>query len=116
MNVHAIDTRINELILSGKALDAFDEFYADDVVMQENSDAPFVGKVLNRQREFEFFGSIEEFFGATLLASAVNGDTTFSQWSWDLSLKGIGRIEMNQVAVRTFKGGKVAHERFYYSK
>lgn len=116
MNVHAIDTRINELILSGKAIDAFDEFYADDVVMQENSDAPFVGKALNRKRELEFFGSIEEFFGATLLASAVNGDTTFSQWSWDLSLKGMGRIEMNQVAVRTFKDGKVAHERFYYSK
>ncbi|PKN58924.1 MAG: polyketide cyclase [Deltaproteobacteria bacterium HGW-Deltaproteobacteria-14] len=116
MNVQTIDTRVNELILSGKAIEAFDEFYADDVVMQENSEAPFVGKALNRKRELEFFGSIEEFFGATLVASAVNGDTSLSQWSWDLSFVGVGRVEMNQVAVRTWKDGKIVHERFFYAK
>ena len=116
MDVQSADARVNQLILNGEALAAFDEFYADDVVMQENSDPPFVGKAVNRARELEFFGSIEAFHGATLVAGAVNGATAFSQWSWDLTLKGVGRIAMNQVAVRTWKDGKVANERFYYSK
>jgi len=116
MSIQAADARVNEMILSGQALEAFDEFYADDVVMQENSDPVCEGKAANRQRELDFFGSIETFHGAELLASAVDGDVAFSQWSWDLTFKGGFHVIMNQVAVRTWKDGKVASERFYYAK
>jgi hypothetical protein len=32
----------------------------------------------------------------------------------DVTLKGAGRIKMNQVAVRRWKNGKIVHERFYH--
>jgi hypothetical protein len=32
----------------------------------------------------------------------------------DVSFKGGNRVQMRQVAVRTWKDGKVVHERFYY--
>lgn len=48
--------------------------------MQENSDPPFEGKAVNRKGEEEFFGSIGEFHGAKLLASATAGDTSFGLW------------------------------------
>jgi len=32
----------------------------------------------------------------------------------DVTLKGVGRIHMLQVAVRRWKGGKIVHERFYH--
>lgn len=116
MDVAKLDARLNQLINEGKALDGFEEFYADDVVMQENSDDPFVGKELNRKREHEFFGSIESFNSGEMLASAVNGDTSFAQWSWDVTFKGGHRVVLNQVSVRTWKDGKVVFERFYYNK
>ncbi|MCB9737349.1 MAG: nuclear transport factor 2 family protein [Deltaproteobacteria bacterium] len=114
MSTNQHDAKVNEMILSGQAMAAFEEFYADGVVMQENDDEPCVGKDANRKREEQFFGSVEAFHGAELQASAVSGDTAFSQWSWDLTFKGAGRVQMNQVAVRTWKDGKVVKERFYY--
>jgi ketosteroid isomerase-like protein len=111
-----LDNQLNQDILAGKALEAFEANYADDVVMQENSDEPRRGKEANREVEMQFFSSVEEFHGAKLLASAVNGDVTFSQWEWDLTFKGAPRVQMNQVAVRHWKDGKVSSERFYYTK
>lgn len=113
-NIQELDTRLNDAILSGKALEAFDELYADDVVMQENTDPPYVGKPYNRQREIEFFASVEQFHDGRVLASATSGDVSFSEWEMDVTLKGVGRIKMNQVAVRRWKTGKVIHERFYH--
>lgn len=113
-NIQELDRKLNDAILSGKALEAFDELYADDVVMQENSDAPFVGKDLNRKREIEFFATVEQWHDGRVLASAVNGDVSFSEWEMDITLQGVGRIKMSQVAVRRWKTGKIVHERFYH--
>ena len=110
-----LDKELNEAILAGKALDAFEKFYADDVVMIE-PDAEHRGKDVNRKREQEFFASVEDFHGAELLSSGVSGDTSFSEWKWDVTLRGIGRIRLEQVAVRTWREGRVARERFYYNK
>jgi ketosteroid isomerase-like protein len=114
--VSALDTELNQSILSGKVMEAFEKFYAHDCVMQENSEAPRVGKDVNREFEKAFMDSVQEFHGASLLGSAVNGDRTYSEWEYDITFKGGKRMKMNQVAVRRWKNGQVAHERFYYSK
>lgn len=112
----ALDKQLNEMILTGKALEGFEKFYADDVVMQENSEEPRVGKDLNRKFEEEFFASLAEWHDGQLVASAVNGDTTFSQWYMDVSFKNGFRYKASQVAVRKWKDGKIVHERFFYHK
>lgn len=111
-----LNKKLDDMVLSGKALEAFDELYAEDVVMQENSDAPFVGKALNRQREIDFFSSVAEFHGAQVLSSATDGDVSFSEWEMDLTFKNGYRAKLSQVAVRRWKNGQIAHERFYYQK
>lgn len=115
-DIQALDHDLNEKILTGKALEGFEKYYADDVTMQENADAPFVGKDLNRQREIDFFSSIAEFHSGKLEASAVSGDTTFGQWAMDITFKNGYRAAMNQIAVRKWKDGKIVHERFFYNK
>lgn len=116
MNTAALDQKVNEAILTGKAMEAFEAYYADDVVMQENTDEPRVGKEANRKAEIEFFSSIETFHEGKLLSSAVNGDVTFGEWFMDITFKNGPRAKMSQVAVRRWKDGKIAHERFYYHK
>jgi ketosteroid isomerase-like protein len=115
-NVKTLDDQLNQQILAGDILGAFDKFYADDVVMQENLEEPRVSKAVNRKFEQAFLDSVEQFHGAKLLGSAVNGDLTYSEWEFDVTYKGAGRIKGAQVAVRHWKNGKVAHERFYYQK
>jgi len=114
--VAALDQALNEAILSGKALEAFEQYYADDVVMQENSDEPRVGKEVNRKAEVDFFSSLAEFHEGKLVSGAVNGDVTFGEWFMDVTFKNGHRMKLAQVAVRRWKDGKVAHERFFYSK
>jgi hypothetical protein len=111
-----LDRQLNETILKGDILGAFDRFYADHVVMQENLTDPFVGKAVNRKREEDFLSSVEAFHSAALLSSAVNGDVTFGEWEVDATYKGAGRFKLTQTAVRRWKNGHVVHERFYYSK
>ena len=115
MSIEQLDQELNSMILSGKALEGFERFYADDVVMQENSLEPFVGKDFNRKREIEFFSSIEAWHGGACTASAVNGDVSLSEWTMDITIKGMGRVQMAQAAVRRWKDGKIVHERFYHS-
>jgi ketosteroid isomerase-like protein len=115
-SVAELDRQLNEQILQGDILGAFDKYYADDVVMQENSEAPRAGKATNRKFEEDFVASVEQFHGAANPRSAVNGDVAFSEWEFDATFKGGTRVKLAQVAVRRWKNGKVAHERFYYSK
>jgi ketosteroid isomerase-like protein len=113
-NIAALDKKLNDAVLSGKAMEAFEELYDDNVVMQENSDPEFRGKDLNRKREQDFFQSVEAWHDGKVLASAADGDVSFSEWEMEVSIKGVGRIKLAQVAVRRWKNGKIVHERFYH--
>jgi hypothetical protein len=113
-NIAELEQQLNNAVLNGKAMEAFEELYDDSVVMQENSEPENRGKDFNRKREQEFFASVEAWHGGQVLAWAVNGDVSFSEWQMDVSLKGVGRVSMVQVAVRRWKNGKVVHERFYH--
>lgn len=114
--VAELNKKLDDAVLAGKALEAFDEMYDGNVVMQENSDEPFAGKELNRKREIEFFSSVKEIHSAAVLSSAAEGDVSFSEWTMDITFQNGYRATLNQVAVRRWKDGKLVHERFYYQK
>lgn len=114
MSIQAIHDKINEGILTGKMMEVFEELYSDDVTMQENTDAPCVTKDANRQREQGMVSAVEAWHGSKLLSSAVAGDTSFSEWEFDVTYKGAPRMTMAQVSVRTWRDGKVVRERFYH--
>jgi len=112
-NIALLDAELNDMIRQGKALEAFEKFYAENVVMMEN-DESFEGKEANRTREQKFFGNIAEVHSAGISATAVNGNTSFCEQHFDATFKDGKRIRMEEVAVRTWKDGKVVKERFYY--
>jgi ketosteroid isomerase-like protein len=114
MNIAELDQKLNQAILTGRALEAFDELYAGEVVMQENSNEPFRGKAFNRQREVDFFASIAELHEIKLAASAVSGNVSFGEWILDVTFKTGQRYRLEQVSVRRWENGQVVHERFYY--
>jgi len=106
---------LNAMALQGKALEAFDKFYHDEVIMQENGNPPTVGKVANRKREEEFFSSITEFRGAEVLGLAVNENISFVTWKYDYTHKDWGVRNYTQVAMQIWKDGKIAKEQFFYA-
>jgi hypothetical protein len=113
--IAALDAELNQTVLQGRILDAFDRFYADSIVMQENNAPATIGKAANRERETKFVDSIEQFHSAAILNSAVQGNLSFSEWVMDVTFKGGVRVKLEQVTVRTWKNGLIVHERFYYN-
>jgi len=109
------DQKLNEMILQGKILQAFDKYYAEDIVMEEDGKRR-EGKAANREYEEQFVNSLEEFHAAEIKARGVDEDNrvTFSEWENEMALEGVGRVEQKQIAVRTWNDeGQITHEKFY---
>lgn len=109
------DQKLNDLILQGKILEAFDEFYADGIVMEEDGDER-VGKEANREYEEQFVDALKEFHDAEIRSRAVDeeNNVTLSEWYNDMTLEGVGRVQQEQVSVRTWnEDGQITNEKFY---
>lgn len=106
---------IQTLISQGKAMDVFEKYYSDDVVMQENETPATEGKSANRDRELDFFSKVTEFRAANLKAVAYGEDVIISEWFVDYTHSEWGNVTHDQVSVQRWKDGKVIHERFYYA-
>lgn len=95
-------------------MEAFELYYDDEVVMQENAQQPTVGKAANRQREQDFFGSITEFRKASVLGVTYGDNLTSVIWEYDYTHKDWGVRNYTQVSVQHWKNGKIVKEQFFY--
>jgi len=117
MGMKEVVEELNGMILQGKAMEAFEKFYSEDVVMQENSEEPRVGKEVNREFEKQFMSNVQEFHSAKLIKSAFSddGNVAMNYWEMDLTFKDGKRKKSAQVAVQEWKDGKIVRERFFYN-
>ncbi|MEJ0001842.1 MAG: nuclear transport factor 2 family protein [bacterium] len=109
MNTKELAEDLAKMVSEGKILEAFEKYYAEDVVMQENEDAPRVGKETNRGYEKAFVEGITEFHDGKVLGVAVGEDYSTIESSMDVTHKDYGRIARSQVAVQHWKDGKVVN-------
>jgi len=107
--------QLNQMILEGKILEAFDKFYADDVVMQDNNYPAREGKALNRQYEEAFVGGLTEFRGAKVVNTLISDDLAVVEWWFDYTHKDYGVRNYTQLAVQRWKNGQIVEEKFYYN-
>jgi hypothetical protein len=106
---------LNSLVLTGKMMDAFERFYHDDVVMQENHLTPTISKNANRQRELEFLDNVTEFRGAEVKGMGIGDSISFVIWKYDFTHKDWGVRDYTQVSIQEWKEGKIIKETFVYA-
>lgn len=112
------NVRLNELlgyIAQGRIMDGMREFYAEDVVMEEPMYGKTVGLAANLAREEQFVASVKEFRKFAVPRQAVGENCAFyeNEMEW-LGVDG-KEYRIQQVAVQTWRAGKIVHERFYYA-
>lgn len=117
MSTANLQQRLNDLfgyIRQGKIIEAMNEFYDKDIVMQENAHPPTKGLDINIGREKQAISGVKELTGFTVTASGVGDNVTFYESTSDfVTTSGVpGHVE--QVSVAKWKNGKIVHERFYY--
>lgn len=104
------------MLQGGQFLEAFEQWYADSIAMQENLAEPCAGKDANRARMQQFFGMVKEFHSCSLLGTAMSEDRGYSEWEFDITFNNGQRIRWAQVAVRHWRDGKIVFERFYWDR
>ena len=113
MDTLQLDNALNALILEGRNLDAFQKFYDEGVVAQENDDVERTGRDGWIAGYTAMAQNIES-GRSRLVANAANGDVSFSEWENEVTFKGAAPMKIVQVAVRHWKDGRVVRERFYH--
>ena len=105
---------LNTLIQQGEGMKAFEKFYDENVIMQENDASPTISKEANRTREIQFLENIMEFRKAEVVGMAVNENKAYVTWHLDYTHKHWGVRKYTQVAFQTWKDGKIIQEQFFY--
>jgi len=107
---------LQDYINNGKILEAMDEFYADNLVMQENSEEPTKGLQANIEREKHFISSVKEWHWTKWHASAINDDdgVVFAEYSFEFTDTDGNKNTYEQATVQRWENGKIVSERFYH--
>lgn len=117
MNVQNLKTAVNDLtakVVAGKPLEAIDQYYADDVTMQENEQPPRVGKAACRAFEEDFFSKIKEKRAFSCDGYVISGNKAFIVYHIDVDHADLGKLNVSEVAIQDWSNGKVEHEKFVY--
>jgi ketosteroid isomerase-like protein len=114
-----LTARVQELvsyIQNGRIIDAMYEFYADDLRMQENNNPPTTGLAANVEREKQFLSYVKQWKSVDVDAVAVDAarGRTLVQSRLEFEAVDGKSVKMDQVAVQTWRDGKIVHEKFYY--
>lgn len=108
--------KLNEMILQGQILEAFEKFYAEDVVMQENENELTIGKDACRKSEESFVTNLTEFRNATIKNILLSDNISVVEWDFDYTHAEWGNRNYTQLAVQRWNNeGKIINEKFYYN-
>lgn len=113
-NLHQRLQGLLDHIRSGKVIEAMNEFYDHETVMQDNANPPTKGLAANIEREKQFLSGVKEWKGFDVKASAAGDHVTFYECTMDFIATNGQPVHMEQVSVAKWKNGKIVHERFYY--
>ncbi len=119
MSTQQIATRLAELCRQGKFEAAQKELFAEDAVSIEPHESPGVPKETKGLRAIVEKGhkweeSVEKVHGCSASQPIVAGNAIAMTLAMDLTMKGKGRMKMEEVCVyEVNKEGKIASEQFF---
>jgi ketosteroid isomerase-like protein len=117
MRTPNLQQRLQDLlgyIRQGKIIEAMNEFYDKDTVMQDNANPPTRGLAANIEREKQFMSGVKEWKGFNVTAMGVGDNAAFYECALDFIATNGAHVHMEQVSVSQWRNGKIIHERFYY--
>lgn len=103
-----------EWVKNGRIMDAMNEFYAHDIIMQDNTQPPTTGLAANLAREQAFVDSVAVVHACEAPVVLVDGDHAAIHWLLDYTNTAGVRLRLDQIALQTWRDGKITTERFIY--
>ncbi|GLQ48382.1 ketosteroid isomerase [Dyella lipolytica] len=120
MNTEAIAKRLVQLCREGKYEEAQTELYAKDAVSIEPEGLPpgALGNVKGLEAIYEkgrqFQAAVEAVHGGSVSDPVIAGNWFSISMQLDITMKGRGRMDMQEICVYQVKDGKIVREQFFY--
>ena len=95
-------------------VEAIREFYTEDASMQENNEAPRVGRQMLMDHEARALARVASVKSQCVQPVFVNGDHVVIRWIFEFTWKDgtVGRIE--ELAWQRWDGERIVQEQFFY--
>lgn len=118
MTTQEVANRMAELFKENKWSQVQDELYAENAVSIEPPHAQGLqtveGLAAIKQKGEQFQSMIEEMHGGWVSDLIVGGNYITCAMGLDVTMKGMGRINMDEVCVYEVKDGKIVKEQFFF--
>ena len=118
MTTQEVADKFMEMAHHGKYNEIQDELYAENCVSIEPANSPGLNNVegLNaiKEKGKKFNEAIEEMHGGYTGNAIVAGNHFAVTMGMDATMKGTGRMKMDEVAVYEVKDGKIIKEQFFF--
>lgn len=117
MTTQEVADRYVELADQGKNVEIQMELYADDVECIEpaHSQNPGAkGKAVVLERLKNWYAGLEEMHSSSRTPVVVAGNHFSFGAKMDMTFKGAGRMQMEEVCVYEVKDGKIVKEQYFY--
>lgn len=113
-----VANRLNELFKENKWEQAQQELFAENAVSIEPPGSKGLqsveGLAAIKKKGDDFGAMVEEMHGGWCSEPLVGGSHISFAMGMDVTLKGAGRMKMEEIAVYEVKDGKVVKEQFFY--
>lgn len=103
-----------QLVIEDKSVEALKKFYHDDVVMQEANYPPRVGIAAAIAHATEASDKTDKIFEVKAASVLIDGDRAVIEWHAEWTTMSGKRIRVEEVALQTWRGDRIIHERFFY--
>ena len=118
MTTQEVAARFNELAQQEKWFEIQDEFFADNVRSIDPPTSPYFGyaegKSPVRKKGEDFVKRIEAVHSAYTSEPMVAGNHFAVGRDIDITVKGLGRLRINQIMMYEVKDGEIVLEQFFY--
>jgi len=103
----------NELVLNGKMIEATEKFFALNATSTD-----FDGSTTKSQSEMVtkmqgFLGAIAKVNGITLNHSAVTGNVSFAEFTFDFDMADGSKILWHEILRSVWENGKIIDEQYF---
>ena len=118
MTTQEIANKLVHFCREGKNVEAINELYADNVVSLEpkGSQAERVeGKEGVLAKNNQWLEMVEEFHSSVISDPLVAGNHFACSMKMDVTMKGMGRITMDEICVYEVADGKIISDQFFYN-
>ena len=112
-----LEQKVNELNLlieQFKYPEALDKFYDENIVTQENEEAPIVGLAAYREAGKKFMDAISD-YSAKPKTIIISDNMSVVEWHYQFDHAMAGKWNRLQISVQRWKDGKIFHERHHWN-